>query len=300
MTSTQLLPRLHVGAPLHSGALTMFPLWTEHPEEPPAYRPADENGAGVTISELPQPTVPQLAIDNAAEVPVLVLEGELVAGGLQHRVLNVTVLLPAAQQTVVPVSCVEQGRWGSHDTSRLAGRHSPPSVRRHKTASVTAAMRAGRGRRSDQGAVWDQVAEQATRHAAAPPTGSLLGVDDQIQTTVEEVTRALHPLPGQRGMIVGIGGTVRALELFDSAAMFEHYFRRLVDGFAGEAVGAPPVATPSSAARKFVRSLQHLEVHESPAVGLGSEISARDEHFAALGLRIPDRPTPVHLAAFAA
>lgn len=93
---------------------------------------------------------------------------------------------------------------------------------------------------------------------------------------------------------------MRALELFDSAAVFEHYFRQLVHGYAAEWLHVPPAHTSSNAARKFVRALQHVEARETPAVGLGTEISGSNQQVAVLGLRVEDRPTPVHIAAFAA
>ena len=299
MAPTQLLPRVHVGAPIHRDALTLFPLWTEHPEVQPTYRPADDLPGAVTVGEMPEPDVPHLLVTNGSNQAALLLEGELVAGGLQHRTLNLTILLPAGARTPVPVSCVEHGRWGDRADSKFAGRHAAPSVRRRKTASVAHAMRKGE-RWSDQSGVWEEVASRATAMDAAPPTGSLLDVDDLARPAVEVLTDDLRPLPGQRGMIVGIGGEVRALELFDSAEVFAHYFERLVDGFATEAIDVPATPTSSSAARKFIRSLQHVQVHESPAVGLGTEISGTTEHLALLGLRLDEQATPVHLAAFAA
>src|SRR5688500_17299642 len=104
MNALTVLPRIHVGAPLHSGALTLFPLWTEHPDTPAPYVTGDAAANLVAISELPAPTVPQLALTNIGEAPVLVLQGELIAGGMQHRVLNVTVLAPPQAQLTVPVS----------------------------------------------------------------------------------------------------------------------------------------------------------------------------------------------------
>src|SRR5688572_8654499 len=136
MATTQLLPRVHVGAPIHREGLTLFPLWTEHPEASPSYRPADDLPGAVTVGEMPEPDVPHLLVSNGSGEAALLLEGELVAGGLQHRTINLTILLPAGAQTAVPVSCVEHGRWGGRADNVFAGRHATPSVRRRKTASV--------------------------------------------------------------------------------------------------------------------------------------------------------------------
>jgi hypothetical protein len=48
---------------------------------------------------------------NVGDRPALLIDGEHLEGAKQNRVLNVTVLVAARRDTVVPVSCVEQGRW---------------------------------------------------------------------------------------------------------------------------------------------------------------------------------------------
>ena len=57
-------------------------------------------------------------IVNEGELSVLLLDGEELLGAKQNRVLNLTILVPAHQTCVVPVSCVESGRW-HHVSGRL-------------------------------------------------------------------------------------------------------------------------------------------------------------------------------------
>ena len=285
MNATAVLPRIHVGAPSQRGGLTLFPLWTEHPEPPASFVTGDAATDLIAISEMPTPTVPQLALTSMADVPVLVVQGELVAGGMQHRVLNVTVLAPPAAQLTVPVSCVEAGRWSGAADNRLAGRHSSPTVR-------------GRSAAADQGAVWDAVAQHAARTHTGSVTQSFVDVENATRETVGSLTGDLAPLPGQRGVIAGIGGRVVGLELFSSTKAFEAHFRRLIEGYAADAIGTPSVATSSSTARAFVRAAAKLPWTQKPAVGLGTELSAHDGTLTATGLRVDG--TPVHLAVFAA
>ncbi len=57
-------------------------------------------------------TVPFLNVANDADHPLLLLDGAELIGAKQNRILNTTVLVPAHAELTIPVSCVEQGRWG--------------------------------------------------------------------------------------------------------------------------------------------------------------------------------------------
>ena len=59
--------------------------------------------------------MPDLKVINKSEVMVLILDGEELVGAKQNRIVNTTILIPAKETVLIPVSCVEQGRW-SYDT----------------------------------------------------------------------------------------------------------------------------------------------------------------------------------------
>ena len=294
------MPRIHVGAPINRGALTLFPLWTEHPEAEGGYvtGAAAEAAKTLTVDELELASVPHLLARNSGGAPVLLLEGEVLAGGLQTRVLNVSILVPALQDLPVPVACVEAGRWGNRRTSRRGAVHSPPTLRHRKTASVNRSKLAGQ-RSADQQAVWDSVAVYEQALAAPSPTSSYADVVTHRQDDLTTMTGDLAPLPGQRGVIVGIGGEAVALELFDSAATFAEYFQSLLAGYSVDALAAEPVATSSSKARGVVRRMAKADWSFGDAVGLGREITIEGDKLTGSGLAWSEERPPVHVAAFA-
>jgi flavodoxin len=123
----------------HQGSLAVLPVFTSHDSELHYMTLTDALKADlVEISEMNEMgTVSELKVHNSADVPVLILDGEELVGAKQNRIVNTTILLKKRSLTVIPVSCVEQGRWSYksrnfQDSSRLA--HS--KLKNLKSASV--------------------------------------------------------------------------------------------------------------------------------------------------------------------
>ena len=107
-------PRLHVGAGTTHGALTVFPLWVEAP----SVHGLHWSGQQLSVSELAGgPSVGELAVRNRSSGPVVLLEGDLVEGGWQNRMIATSVLLAGGASYDLPARCVEQGRWNGTRTS---------------------------------------------------------------------------------------------------------------------------------------------------------------------------------------
>lgn len=82
----------------------------------------------LSITELDDTgSVPELRVTNKSDRKVLMLDGEKLVGAKQNRVLNVTVLIAAQSETIIPVSCVEQGRW-SYRTREFGSAHRAKSA----------------------------------------------------------------------------------------------------------------------------------------------------------------------------
>ena len=110
---------LRCGEPQRSGPLTLVPLF--HSGAAASYRLfAEALAAGrVTVEEVGAGSVPELALVNRGGEAVLVIEGEVLSGLRQTRIVNASVLVPPRTRLNLPVSCVELGRW--RDTTERFG-----------------------------------------------------------------------------------------------------------------------------------------------------------------------------------
>jgi hypothetical protein len=115
-------------------------------------------------------------------------------GAKQNRVLNLTILAPPKRVTVIPVSCVEAGRWHMQSAAFNPAPHVMYARgRAARTSQVTASMRSTGTRRSDQSAVWSDITAKASRMNAASPTQAMAAVYDHHALTIEEYVRAFAP-----------------------------------------------------------------------------------------------------------
>ena len=141
------LPSLHVGRGVDCGSVTVFPIWTDGD----GIRGIDWAGRGLVIDEVDGGNVPQLSVNNPTNRAQLILEGDILEGGRQDRMAGETTLVMPGQSIVIPVNCVEAGRWNSgrgHRATNLRGAYSVREARRRafKTAPGSA-----------QNAVWNRI-----------------------------------------------------------------------------------------------------------------------------------------------
>ena len=66
----------------------------------------------ITVEETtPMESVPELRVHNLSGQRVLIPEGTTLVGAKQNRVVNLSLMLAPESVTIIPVSCVERGRW---------------------------------------------------------------------------------------------------------------------------------------------------------------------------------------------
>ena len=106
------LETLATDAKQSHGNLAVFPLLSDA-EVSLAYLVLDEalQKEAIEVAEVDESgEVSKLKVINRSDLPVLILDGEELVGAKQNRIVNTTFLIAAGSVTIIPVSCVEQGR----------------------------------------------------------------------------------------------------------------------------------------------------------------------------------------------
>lgn len=220
-------------------------------------------------------SVPELRLENNADLPVLLVDGEELVGAKQNRVLNLTILAPAKQTTAIPVSCVEAGRWRMASADLTPADHVMYSLGRgEQMAQVTASMRSSGTRKSDQGAIWRNIAAKAVRLRTSSPTGAMSAIYERHASAVEEFARAFTWQEGQCGVAFAISGRILGLEIFDHPEVMHKFFQKLVRSYALDALDITPTEgrTSVEAVCALVTQIGVASSFAEQALGIGKDV----------------------------
>lgn len=244
-------------------------------------------------------SVGDLKVQNIADQMVLGIDGEELIGAKQNRILNMTVLLAAKQETTIPVSCTEQGRW-SYTTRSFAPSDSfaPPRIRGEAKSTVTASLRAKQGFRADQGRVWDGVSRLAEEKGVWSPSSAM---KDVLSSSLADYDRMLKDLPhrdGQHGLLVVYNGKALGCYVISRADVYAGLHKRLLRSYMVEIT--PGVSTECSnaadLASEFLKST--LATHEERFKSIGAGEDLRYSSHELVGSALVHDHHVAHLAFF--
>jgi hypothetical protein len=240
---------LTAGQPIDVGALRAVPLFG------PAAGPASqslphalrEGNAEVTeVSE--SGSVNALRVTNSGDQPLLLLNGEELVGAKQNRLVNASILVAAGKRLVIPVSCIEAGRW-RHVSRAFASRERvvPSSMRNTASTRVSMSLGARGAYDADQRTVWNDVTTIAERKGVRSATAALSDVLDAEGHRIDDYVREVPAQPGQVGLAVYIAGRLVGVDLLGQPDSYAAAHDRLVRSYAADAIDAARLTTPPAA-----------------------------------------------------
>lgn len=243
-------------------------------------------------------SVNELVLVNESSRPLLLLAGEVVAGGKQNRIIGVDLLVPPKSDPVpLTVFCVEHGRWtagGGGFGSAKAIAH--PQIRRE-----------AQGNKSQQG-VWDSVSRAAGALAAASPTQDYKQVleNPEVKRRVDETAQSIQAdyerelreqIRGRSavGVVVAINGEIVWSDVFPTADLFRRYWPKLLRSYVMEGESRAARGGESAWGRKLsslptvkqaeaflLEDRGRVSIKVEPAAYRRTEVTASDYQIVAL------------------
>jgi hypothetical protein len=253
----------------------------------------------MVVKEQTEPNVERLVVRNPNRSGLLIPEGTLLDGGWQTRVVAADAFIAAGTARSIGVRCVEQGRWHAANEGEAGDQH---EVDGRAPVSVVAALRGiGTQGSESQGKVWERV-EKLQEHYGRRSTKSLLDimavqglnqregrrlqgrpeeekanqrrVDPRLLNRVQQL--AARSLPGQSGILIGIGGEPVALEIHGNPDSLNSQIQQIINAALLDAVTTRWEPTPGVKARDFAEEIMFTPVETI-------RMSSNSQSFAGIG-----------------
>jgi hypothetical protein len=310
-----LLSGVSIGEPRRHRRLEIFPLFAAG-DEGGYFILLDEAMASqsVDVTETSDSgSVPVLKLLSRSPVPILLLDGEELIGAKQNRILNASILAPAQADMLLPVSCVEAGRWRYSTSSFRAADHALFAKARARKAARMAAMHVerravggstayavARQYDADQHEVWSDVSGKLSRMAVESASSAISDGYESYGERLREFETVLEPVAGQRGAAFVLDGRVVGIELLATEAAFRAIYRKLLKSYAFDAleasdVNAPKVPTKADV-EAFIARVLGSSMSSAPSAGLGLDVRLAGE--GCTGHALVHDEAVLHLAAF--
>ena len=223
---TGYLDRANFHPPARLGRLTVFPITLSSANRLPRLLTMAEALAAnlLVIDELERPDVERARFTSKSETHMIFLmSGEVITGGKQHRTLASDALLGPGSAVVLPLYCVQKGRWRGAGSFAGASGIAPQAVR------AQAAQGAG------QKAIWAEVARANRRLGSSDASEDLAAavLMPENARRFAELRKHIAPkLPADcAGVVVAWGASIVGADLFNSPELFGKMRRRVLDSY---------------------------------------------------------------------
>lgn len=252
----------------------------------------------LVISEISNSgSVPELKVVNTSDHKILLLDGEEIVGAKQNRALNTTILLAPKSENIIPVSCVEHGRWRySGKNFKSESRSMSACLRREKAESVTHNLRRGLRFVSDQGRVWEGIERKYMNlDVNHSPTMAMSDLYESVSQSASDYLKVFSCVCGQIGMIVLIDSEIAGLEIINRFDEFKRNHRKLVNSYVMDALETAREGLRANGrsvrakAGKFLESLKEASFDERPSVALGRDFRLESSRLHGSGLKYEEQ-----------
>lgn len=244
--------------------------------------------------------VPGIKIVNRSGHMVFVMAGEQLVGGKQNRVMNASMMVPSHSEMPLPVTCVEQGRWGYSSPVFSSGRSSSHQrLRTLMSQQVTMSYRRAGAPTADQRAVWREVSHTLGSTGSRSSSAALEDVFGNYEKKLAETLERFPAPTDCSGAVFVINGRIAGADLFDKPDTLRKLWPKLIKSCTIEALepsAKPAGSLPPEAISRWLEAATSAKLESFPSPGLGRDVRIEGDDVVGASLLIGE--LPVHMELF--
>jgi len=246
----------------------------------------------VEISEVSTSgNVNTIIVNNMSPHFLFMMDGDILMGAKQNRILNTSVLVSPNSKINIPVSCVERGRWSNG--SRVFQRSDytvSPNFRARKSSSVNESFKRSKTYEANQNYIWNTVDYEMHNHKMNSPTSDYETVYRNLENEFKD---KLTPFKEANGAALFYGNRFLNADIFGTERLYLHYFDRILNAasvYLHNAVKYAPLSE-QYAINKLYKNMYYAEesiVSKDKAAGEGIEKRFENDYTSGFELKYDD------------
>lgn len=229
--------------------------------------------------------VNSLRLVNYSSHFIFMSDGDVLSGAKQNRVLNTSVLVSPKSNVIIPVSCVEQGRWRySKKEFSESDYTAPADLRSGKAQEVKLSLKNLNFHKVSQSAVWDKVSGYETLFNLKSSTSNLSDIYEDKKIDIEEFIKSFKTDEGTNGLAIFVYNRLLNLEIFNRSEIYNEYFTKLLKSAAFDTLNLEKKENTLSEAEAFYKTTEFLdnlpnmklEIHNGVGAGIEKRFESKE------------------------
>ena len=222
-----------IKTPLHIGGLKLYPVMFQTNSFDSNIEFIDKSFDRAEIDAFeasPEGVVTQVGVRNNSEKFVMILDGEGISGAKQNRIAQTTIILRPFSETIIPVNCIERGRW-SYSAERNFNKSDysiSPKMRDRKAEILK-----NRENHRLQGAIWNEIDELSGKYKTRSGTDDLGEVLDHAGRN-NDYHDIYDKLEEQCNGYIVFGTERPFIEIFRNNRSRKHHMKKIIKSWVAD------------------------------------------------------------------
>lgn len=213
----------------------------------------------VKIEECDNSNIEQVKLKNNSISPLILLDGEEIAGSLQNRIISQTMIIAPKSEIKIPVNCSEKGRNTYKSEFHYSNYMANSNTRRKKVYNKN---------KLRQNVVWSSIDNLEKDKNTCSKTNALRDSYEKNKYDIDSYLKHFKMENNQIGVICIVENKV-GLEIFNNHSLYEKYNEMLLRSYIIDSSNKEKINISNKELENILDSINDDSFIKKEAVGLG-------------------------------
>lgn len=213
----------------------------------------------VKIEECDNSNIEQVKLKNNSISPLILLDGEEIAGSLQNRIISQTMIIAPKSEIKIPVNCSEKGRNTYKSEFHYSNYMANSNTRRKKVYNKN---------KLRQNVVWSSIDDLEKDKNTCSKTNALRDSYEKNKYDIDSYLKHFKMENNQIGVICIVENKV-GIEIFNNHSLYEKYDEMLLRSYIIDSSSSEKINISDKELENILASINEDSFIKKEAVGLG-------------------------------